>query len=31
MKQFDYVIVSIQTTPRTDTAYFTTPPDGANG
>ena len=30
-KQFDRVIVSVQTTPGTDNAYFTTPPDGANG
>lgn len=30
-KAFDRVIVSVQTTPGTDNAYFTTPPDGING
>jgi extracellular elastinolytic metalloproteinase len=30
-KAFDRVIVSVQTSPGTDNAYFTTPPDGVNG
>lgn len=30
-KAFDRVIVSVQTSPGTDNAYFTTPPDGING